>query len=980
MIERKTEMAVAASFLFNWLLFCVLQQAEPVWALTIPFAGGILLFLVIYRVRPLFRNLPLIFLGGWLYLPLLLSYIAVIEHTLSVWLLPLVVIIVELGILFMMRKKLQKVWMEKANSLLLLTLAGLLPMLLVIAIQTYLGIGVSGDATFLAADLKSQYVSYHYLLYDLLTGQANWSYTFTGGLGLGTFSLIGYYLMTPFSFLVVLFQKDHIVYFMQFVFWAKVFMSGMTMMLYLRHHYKDKFYSLLLFSTAYALCGYVVVYQSNIMWLDAVYAFPIVLLGVEHLLKNKKYILLILALAFSFITNFYMGYMVAIGTSIYWLIRYLELHHWQKGAIKQFFISLVGFAISGITAALLAAPVIVPVVTDIFAQPRMDSQIDYTSLLMTDPLRSLAKLFSGVTFPMVDSANNAPNDYIGLLALLCVLLFLFNRAIPWKSKILWVLGSLFFVLATQNQGLYYAMHGFALPNGWPYRFIFLLSAFLIIMAARTFMHFSEVRKIWIWLAGIVLIGVVYFVSMKEPDLITADLLKVNIFIIIVMVVFLTLLQIKNVRNLAWIGLIIIFVFDFSFNTYQSNLAYPAQSKAEFWQDSEQKTTLYQAFNEQKEPYERIGQMNTGTYSNNDSFRYGFDGVTNYNTMTQKNLNESLGQLGFSTSPSKVWMRYTGSTLVTDALFNVGYNLTQPSYNIEKYGYQDVATDEPFVLQENQNNLGIGFMMNADYQKLEQALNDPQMGYFDRQNILFSDADQPRNYFSYLDVSPISMTGGTFSYQNGNLVINKDADSKEAKLSFEFNVTGRQQLYFSNDQYAFTWDPNTRTQVYVNGKLLSVYQTSLDGRVADLGTYENEPVKVTIVVKKDSDRWNHFKVAALDLDAFDQRIHELATSELEVKQQTDDQIEGTITAKEKGDLFLSIPYSKGWTAYVDGEKTALTPVLDDGFMTLSLEKGTHKIELNYHTPGLKIGLIMFGLGILILLGGYLLKRYFRKGTA
>ncbi|WP_239256435.1 YfhO family protein [Listeria ilorinensis] len=980
MSGKKTEITIVASFLFNWLLFCIFQQVGPILGLIIPFVGSIILLLAAYRIRSLLRNVALILLGAWLYLPLFFCYIAIIEHSLSIWLLPLVVMVVELGVLFMMRKKLQKLWHENAEQLVLLTVAGLLPMLLVIIIQTYLGIGVSGDATFLAADLKSQYVSYHYLLYDLLTGQANWSYTFTGGMGLGTFSLIGYYLMTPFSFLVVLFQKDHIVYFMQFVFWAKVFMAGLTMMFFMRHHYKDKSYSLLLFSTAYALCGYVVVYQSNIMWLDAIYMFPIVLLGVEQLLKNKKYILLILALAYSFITNFYMGYMIAIGTSIYWLIRYMELHHWQKGAVKQFFIALVGFGVSGITAALIAAPVIVPVVTDIFAQPRMDSQIDYTSLMMTDPFRSLAKLFSGVTFPMVDSVNNAPNDYIGILALLCVLLFLFNRAIPWKSKILWTLGALFFVIATQNQGLYYAMHGFALPNGWPYRFIFLLSAFLIIMAARTFVQLEEIRKIWIWLSGIVAIAVLYVVSVKEPDLITAELLKVNIFIILVMVIFLTLLQVKNFRHLAWVGLIIIFVFDLSFNTYQSNFAYPAQTKAEFWQDSEQKTKLYDTFNEQKEPYERIGQMNTGTYSNNDSFRYGFDGVTNYNTMTQKNLNESLGALGFSTSPSKVWMRYTGSTLVTDALFNVGFNLTKPSYHIEKYGYQDIAADEPFVLQENQNNLGIGFMMNADYQKLDQSLNNPKAGYFERQNILFSDAKEPMDYFSYLDVSPISITGGTFSYQNGDLVINKDADSEEAKLSFEFDLKGRKQLYFSNDQYAFTWDPNTRTQVYVNGKLLSVYQTSLDGRVADLGTYENEPVKVTIVVKKDSDRFNHFQVAALDLDLFDQRIHALEASTLKVKQQTDDHIEGTINVKEDGDLFLSIPYSKGWTAYVDGEKTGLTPVLDDGFMTLSLKKGDHKVELRYHTPGLKIGVIMFGLGMFILLGGYLLKKRLQKGTA
>lgn len=47
----------------------------------------------------------------------------------------------------------------------------------------------------------------------------------------------------------------------------------------------------------------------------------------------------------------------------------------------------------------------------------------------------------------------------------------------------------------------------------------------------------------------------------------------------------------------------------------------------------------------------------------------------------------------------------------------------------------------------------------------------------------------------------------------------------------------------------------------------------------------------------------------------------------------------------------IPWEKGWTVTVDGEKVQ-TQKGDLGFSCISVDKGEHQLELTYQVPGLK----------------------------
>ncbi len=68
----------------------------------------------------------------------------------------------------------------------------------------------------------------------------------------------------------------------------------------------------------------------------------------------------------------------------------------------------------------------------------------------------------------------------------------------------------------------------------------------------------------------------------------------------------------------------------------------------------------------------------------------------------------------------------------------------------------------------------------------------------------------------------------------------------------------------------------------------------------------------------------------------------------------DTVTGNVDLSSDSLVLFSIPYSKGWTAYVDGQKADLVQA-DVMYMAVPITAGEHTITLKYHTPGLVAGL-------------------------
>jgi hypothetical protein len=87
--------------------------------------------------------------------------------------------------------------------------------------------------------------------------------------------------------------------------------------------------------------------------------------------------------------------------------------------------------------------------------------------------------------------------------------------------------------------------------------------------------------------------------------------------------------------------------------------------------------------------------------------------------------------------------------------------------------------------------------------------------------------------------------------------------------------------------------------------------------------------------------------------YDRMASALGEDVLENVEVGTNRVSGTISLDERKWLQLAIPYSKGWTATVDGERAELARS-GGMYMGLALDAGEHVVELEYCTPYLKVG--------------------------
>ena len=125
-----------------------------------------------------------------------------------------------------------------------------------------------------------------------------------------------------------------------------------------------------------------------------------------------------------------------------------------------------------------------------------------------------------------------------------------------------------------------------------------------------------------------------------------------------------------------------------------------------------------------------------------------------------------------------------------------------------------------------------------------------------------------------------------------------------------------------------------------------------------------------------------KIICQPMQSYEAAVLKLSDETLQNVQLFDDnavhatnRVSGNINLSEAKLLVLAIPYSDGWSAYVDGEPQKILRA-NTMFCALSLEAGEHEITLRYRTPGLLLGTLVSFLGVLIFAGCLMYQRRFK----
>ena len=142
-------------------------------------------------------------------------------------------------------------------------------------------------------------------------------------------------------------------------------------------------------------------------------------------------------------------------------------------------------------------------------------------------------------------------------------------------------------------------------------------------------------------------------------------------------------------------------------------------------------------------------------------------------------------------------------------------------------------------------------------------------------------------------------------------------------------------------------------------------TGHNNYIVNMG-YNEEGLKELYLFFPDAGYYSfeRFDVICQGIDGIDEKLEKLSVEAFQDIVMENNTISGRAELKRDKFMVFSIPYSKGWRAFVDGEELKLLPA-NIMFMGVRLSAGEHDIVLKYETPYLRLGAYLTLLGFAML---------------
>lgn len=816
-----------------------------------------------------------------------------------------------------------------------------------------------GEHSILITDMGQQYTEYHLALYDILHNGGSLLYTWNTGMGMDFLGIYAYYLASPFTFLILLFQRSAIPDALLLIISLKIASAGCTFSIFLKRAVRVSGILNPLFSALYALSAYTVIFLFDIMWLDAVVLLPLVVLALLHVIHEQKIAPLVFALAVLFIVNFYTAYMVGFFCFLV-LIAVL----WVRSRPFRENTRIVGlFFGAAAIAALLSAFLTLPT---FFALK--DCQSSGSSLFLgftTDPLTLLSKFTWGAYDSVTDSGT--ANLYCGMLSFGLLPVWFLHSGFSKREKA--AVGALtaFLLFSILFNPLDVFWHACETPVWFPCRYSFVL-IFLVLTCAAAALSRPDGLTFRRVLGGF-LISMLLVVIVKVPEWINPNkfhTMKGNLGITLgALAVYALLILAFLMRKKQWLRGVGIFLLTVcvcaesvgnataSLNRLNKELKFDSRSSISFYltRSSDLMTSLNgytAAQGDALSPTNFYRIEDTNAYNPNDGLTGGYPSISHYSSFSRQSTFSFLKNCGmFCTSGNKLF-RYFGSTAALDALLGVHYIYSYADYR-EGYLSTSIETDG-LTLYENVNTLPIAYFADTAVQNLPSSGQSP----FSLLNTFYSSFDgQSYAYYSPLNVK-VTCDSGTLKYTNGRTVVSADSS---AMLHFIIsNVCDQDVLLYLNNNFSET------TKIHVNGQLINSQNERYIRGVIDLGEQPEGDIDVTVTVP--NKRWfSGLQAVSFDESTFDDLIDTLdqnAPKNLTVTTNSigEPLVSGQFTAPHDGTLFTSIPADPSWTATLDGKKVS-TVSAGGAFLTVPVSAGAHTFTLHYRPRGLTAGCMITG---------------------
>lgn len=814
----------------------------------------------------------------------------------------------------------------------------LLPVFLFMAAMFLCKIHPFGDHTLIIWDADGQYLALLTYLRRILRGEADVFYTLSKAAGGSMAGLSAYYLASPLNWLLALFSEQDMLSAFHLLVVLKIGLAGLTAYIALERHAAQG-WACLLFSTGYALMGYMACYFWNVMWLDGVILLPLIVCGINDLLQGKSALTYCICLAAALWSNYYIGYMLCLFSVIWFAYGFVQrrLAGHKIPAIK----SVLSFAGSSLLSGGLAAAMLLPA---FYSLNLSGSGMAELSLQPLYPLAELAtKAFTGaIDFEQL--RNGLPNIYIGIPLLALFGSYALNHSIPRPQRILSAALLGIFLLSFQAKGLYLLWHGLDAPNAMPARFSFLFSFVLIFLAYEGYcrldaadrnQHSSRMG----YLALAIFAGTCLLFSSGLPSYLAYETVVFDIICILFACGLIALLKGKR-KRLAFLLLAVIEMTGLLGNLYfsihrleavdtlrvQSYQTYASQRQATVNQIHENDPGLY--------------RIETNDYrTENDPMAFGYHGLSHYSSDFDPKFASFADQLGLYQSHFRIQYA-AGNTPVLESLFGIKYLIHHEEKSLAPLpaSYQKLWQAGEDSVWQNPYALPIAFVTTSLSDAIE-FVDDP----FENQNRLIQD-----------------LTG-----LNDPLFTNIPLDiSKQDGIMYaSFQQPAEAMTYLSSDGGWFSLNGSDFEKL---GRFIGCV------RLPETSEDTHNELRVALDA---SYLGGSVHVSALNEAAFEQAYSLLENNGCQIESQTASHLLiQTPETDQSTQLVLTLPYDKGWAVTVDGEKHTVTSRYE-ALLAVDLPAGAHSVELRFRPEGWNAGVAISLSSIMILLAWTVLKRRF-----
>ncbi len=845
-----------------------------------------------------------------------------------------------------------------SNNLFII-LAFIVPFVLMTTAFALMKVSPFGDQQILVVDLWHQYFPFLADYQSKLKQGESLFWTWSVGAGTNYFALMSYYLAGPLNLLSVFVPSEWLREFLMFSVVTKVSLAGMFTAIFLRSVYKKNDFSLVIFGCCFSFCAFFMGYYWNTIWLDTVCVTPLVALGTVKLLTENRFKLFTVTLAISLLANYYIG----LFTCIFVLLIFIAYSIVEWNGIKVFFKKLVQTGIFSVIAIGITAFFLLPAYFALQNTNASGSSFPSTFAInigetndLIGTLTAMQKIFSNfISFiePATKEADALPNIACGTAAIVLGIVFFTCKKIRLKEKIVDLCLVLFMLLSCVIRQLDYIWHGFHFTNMIPYRFSYLVSFVLVVMAFRAFM-LIDFTSCWDVILAALFTALIIILGVGTQS--TAALVGTSVVAAVICIILILYTRRVIPKNVLLIVLSIVIIGESGAAAYIGVKTTTVTGTYDYPRGEQKTVELINYMNElEKDTTELWRVETTTTQTLNDGALNGYNGLSMFNSMANVNTTrfyENFGMMGWKSGNRYT---YAESSPVTNMFMNLKYIISRDGNYHNTYDLTEVYSVGNEKLLRNDHYIPMGFMTNSGLINWKENDNEDQFNPFDKQNEFFRLATGiSENVYTPLEVVsqghtdysqfPVNKT----EYGNYSYSCNDASVTPEVKWNYQAPKDGLYCMYADisgGDDVTVMINDVAQPTTYGMGR----------SYIACIGECKQGD-KISVYAKLEQNQSGTAKVYVnlLNREVFEEGYKMFCKNVMQTEKCNGNSMQGTITTDTDGLFYTSIPYEKGWKAEVDGKKTEITPV-GDSLVAFKLSKGTHDIKLYYYPEGFWIGL-------------------------